>query len=84
MIDGPCFYRSLLAAILIDRIVRAAIQYADVAQFRVNACEKSFLFDGAAAGIEPALLSEPDFELLLNPARLPVPPRPHVNIEQSV
>jgi len=66
MIDGPRFYRSLLTTILIDKFVRVTIQYAAVAQFRVNACEKSFLFDGAAAGIESALLSERDFESLLS------------------
>ena len=29
-------------------------------------------------GIEPTLLAEQDFEMLLNPARLPIPPRPHI------
>ena len=68
----PCFYRSILAAIMIDKIKLTALCQAAVIRGGVNACEKSSLFDGAGGGNRTTPLRNG----ILIPARLPIPPRP--------
>ena len=71
----PCFYRSILAAIMIDKIKLTVLCQAAVIRGGVNSCAKHHCLMVRAVGIEPTLVVELDFELLLNPARLPIHPR---------